>query len=165
MKSNYVLALVLFAGFGATQSLAQDAKPTTVEEYAHHLEQVYGKDGVMIAGTVTGKTKGGKVIIDNFPASATGMKSLAAPVAPQSISQQEAQCDAGQVITHQTSGSFAYNWCAKLETIGGVTYEAKRDTLFFSGGRWTYVVSTRFDCQNATDLAAMPSAVKLAVCP
>lgn len=165
MKRKYVLAIAVTAGLGVSQSLAQDAKPTTVEEYARHLEQIYGKDGVMIAGTVTGKTGDGKVIVDSFPSPDVKKQFLTTPIAPTSISMQEAQCDPNQIITHQTSGSFAYNWCAKFETIGGVAYEAKRDTLFFSGGRWTYVVSTRFDCQNSTDYAAMPSAVKLAVCP
>jgi hypothetical protein len=163
MKRKYLLAALVLSGLGITQSNAEDAPPMTMEAYTKHLIEVYGAKGIIIAGTVNGKTEGGKFVTDIYPSS-----SAASPfntIIPLSFSLSEPQCDPAQVITRVNSGAFSYPWCAKAQNIGGVDYEAKRDNLYYAGGRWTYLNSTRFDCQNAQDLAQMPNAVKLAVCP
>lgn len=162
MMWKYLAAAILLTGLGVSQSNAEEKK-TTIGEYLQHLKEVYGDSGEIIAGTVNGKTQSGHIITDIYPSPDPSTPFFNTPI-PLSLSIQEAPCDSSQVITRPTSGAFSYPWCAKYQVISGTSYEAKRDTMYYSGGRWTYVVSTRFDCQNSSDLAQMPSSVRLAVC-
>lgn len=164
MTRKYLLAALLLASLGMAQSKAQDQTETTMEEYTKHLIDVYGDKGVIIAGTINGKTAGGNYVNDFFPSPDPTTRFFNTPIKTLSLTISEAQCAVSQVITRPTSGAYAFPWCAKYETIGGTSFEAKRDTLYYAGGSWTYVVSSRFNCQNSSDLAQMPLSVKTAVC-
>jgi hypothetical protein len=164
MKRTCVLTAIVLAGLGSGRSSAQEVNEVPMSEYTKHLLEVYGDTGVIIAGTINGKTKDGIYMIDNFPSPDPNGKFPTSPIKSLSLQRSEAPCDTSQIITRPTSGAYAYPWCARYETINSTPYEAKRDTMYYSGGRWTYVVSNRFDCQNSSDLAQMPTSVSTAVC-
>lgn len=165
MTRKYWLAALLLAVLGVPQSNAEDAPPVvTIDEYSKHLVDVFGANGTIIAGTVNGKDQNGNFIEDVFPSPDPARRFFSSPIKPLSFTVSEAACATSQIITRPTSGAYAYPWCAKFDTIGGTAYEAKRDTFYYAGGRWTYLISVRFDCQNASDLAQMPTSVSVAVC-
>jgi hypothetical protein len=164
MKQNYLLAALLVAGLGVGQSKADDVKEMTMKAYTDHLLEVYGDTGVIIAGTINGRDKDGHYVTDIFPSPVMGQDFYATPIMPLSMSMAATPCATTQIIIKINSGAYSFPWCAASVTSGMTTYEAQRDTFIYSGGRWTYYVSTFFDCQNSSDLAQMPTAVSLAVC-
>jgi hypothetical protein len=156
-----VVAATLFASLGMAHGHAAEV---TMKEYTDHLLAVFGEKGTVIAATVNGIDKDHVVKEDVFPSPDPSTPFYFAPIAPLSVSQQTTPCDTSQIIVKPTSGAYAFPWCAKIKVITPITYETQRDTFYYSGGRWTYVVSTFLDCQNASDLAQMPTAVQVAVC-
>lgn len=168
MTRNTLLAAALvLAGLSVTPSYAEEdapPPPTTFEQYTKHLIELFGNNGKIIAGNVNGFDEQGNFIEDIFPSPDPTKPFFNTPIKPLSYTVSETACATSQIITKPISGAYAYPWCARYETIGGTAYEAKRDTFYYSGGRWLYLISVRFDCQNASDLAQMPTSVSVAVC-
>jgi hypothetical protein len=159
-----VAAVLMLLGLGVSQGLAQDASEMSMKDYTKHLLDVYGDTGVIIAGTINGKDKDGNFIVDSYPSADADKAMSFSTIKPLSYTMSTTQCPASQVITRINSGAYSFPWCANTKTIGGTTYEAQRDTLYYTNGRWTYIISTFFDCQNSSDLAQMPTVVSVAVC-
>jgi hypothetical protein len=133
--------------------LSGETSAKTLREFTDDLLGNYPPDSLVDSGVVVGIRPDGSTFIHEYR-DTSGFKE------PQTAAALTALCPYPPYLLEQNSGAYYYRWCAAT----GGTYEANRDTWYYSSGRLRLVATAQYDCENATHLAAMPDPVKLAVC-
>ena len=161
LRKILLLALLIFA---PCTSFADDlnCEPNsngdlTMQQYTECLINKYGGDSFVTDGTVVGADNTGKTPFADDYSTPRSSNSMVMPLTPIC----RASPNTPTIIYSELSGSYNKNWCP----VPGVPRQAWREKWWYQTTGWKLVEQKIFHCNVTAELAAMPSPVKVVVCP